>query len=98
MRAHAGLMAVAAIGASRPGLCAVLRTVPAGVPGYGEPASQSSRPRIEALRVAATNSAFAGGRRITAVFALVSAMVAWLTQPADGHPPRPSRDAASRSD
>ena len=53
----------------------------AGVPGFGEPPPDGLDANIEAIRLAASDLAFAAVAAVTAVLCLLSAITAWLSIP-----------------
>jgi len=77
----AGLVAVAAMGAVAASVYAVsVGSQPAqAMPGYGEPVAQPLAPAMEAVRLGASDSAFAAVAAITALLCVISAVVAWLS-------------------
>jgi EmrB/QacA subfamily drug resistance transporter len=77
----AGLVAVAAMGAVAAYVYAVsVGSQPAqNLPGYGEPVAQPLAPAMEAVRLGASDSAFAAVAAITALLCVVSAIVAWFS-------------------
>ena len=84
----AGLVAVAAMGA----VAAYVYAMWLGdgsaerLPGYGEPVAQALAAEIEALRIAASDAAFAAVAWISALFCLIGAVTAWMTVPGSGNP------------
>lgn len=75
----AGLFAVAAMGATASLLYAGVPGT-AGLPGFGElPQAGSIDAAADALRIAASNRAFAGVAWISAALSAASAVTAWLT-------------------
>jgi len=82
----AGLIAVAALGAVAGLVFASVLTPP--VPGveFGGLSMAIADPAIEALRIAATNQAFAVVAWISSAMCLVSAAIAWATQPSWSSP------------
>ncbi len=77
----AGLIAVAALGAVAGLVFASVLTPP--VPGveFGGLSTTITDPAIEALRIAATNKAFAAVAGISSAMCLLAALIAWTTQP-----------------
>lgn len=75
----AGLVAVAAMGAVASAIYAkaVSAISEQDLPGYGEPVMTRLEPALEAVRLGASDSAFAVIAAITALLCLVSAAVAW---------------------
>lgn len=71
----AGLFAVAAMGA----LAAILYGATDTVPGFGELPLETLDSAIEAVRIAASNRAFAGIAWFSAFLSVASAITAWLT-------------------
>ncbi len=75
----AGLIAVAAMGAIVALSYASAVGDASGVPGFGEPASLP--PDLDAVRIAASDAAFAAVAWTTAALSLLSAVIAWMTIP-----------------
>ena len=80
----AGLIAVAAMGGVAAFRYASVLGETAGVPGFGEPASLP--PDLDAVRLAASDAAFAAVAWTTAALSMLSAAIAWTTIP--GSKPR----------
>ena len=80
----AGLIAVAAMGGVAAFRYASVLGETAGVPGFGEPASLP--PDLDAIRLAASDAAFAAVAWTTAALSMLSAAIAWMTIP--GSKPR----------
>ena len=80
----AGLIAVAAMGGVAAFRYASVLGETAGVPGFGEPASLP--PDLDAIRLAASDAAFAAVAWTTAALSMLSAAIAWTTIP--GSKPR----------
>ncbi|MGX9118765.1 MFS transporter [Mesorhizobium sp. BHbsci] len=76
-----GLIAVAAMGSLAALVyAAVLNSGAAsGIPGFGEPAPAGLAPDLDAVRLAASDAAFAAVALATALLCLLSAIVAWTT-------------------
>jgi MFS family permease len=76
----AGLIAVAAMGGVAAfSYASVLGDTTAGVPEFGEPADL--RANLDAIRLAASDAAFAAVAWTTAALSLLSAIIAWATIP-----------------
>ena len=75
----AGLIAVAAMGGVAAFRYASVLGETAGVPGFGEPASLP--PDLDAIRLAASDAAFAAVAWTTAALSMLSAAIAWTTIP-----------------
>ena len=80
----AGLIAVAAMGGVAAFRYASVLGETAGVPGFGEPASLPAD--LDAVRLAASDAAFAAVAWTTAALSVLSAAIAWTTIP--GSKPR----------
>ncbi|TPN75017.1 MFS transporter [Mesorhizobium sp. CU2] len=80
-----GLIAVAAMGSLAAIVYARMTNGAAGIPGFGEPSSGLAAD-IDAVRVAASDSAFAAVAVITALLCLLSSVTAWLTVPGQASP------------
>ena len=75
----AGLIAVAAMGGVAAFRYASVLGETAGVPGFGEPASLPAD--LDAVRLAASDAAFAAVAWTTAALSVLSAAIAWTTIP-----------------
>ena len=75
----AGLIAVAAMGGVAAFRYASVLGETAGVPGFGEPASLPAE--LDAIRLAASDAAFAAVAWVTAALSALSAIIAWTTIP-----------------
>ena len=75
----AGLIAVAAMGGVAAFRYASVVGETAGVPGFGEPASLPAE--LHAIRLAASDAAFAAVAWATAALSVLSAIIAWTTIP-----------------
>ena len=88
-----GLIAVAAMG-SLAAIVYARMTNGAGVPGFGEPPASELAAPINAIRVAASDSAFAAVAVITTLLCLLSSVTAWFTVPGQASPwPRQADDS-----
>jgi len=89
-----GLIAVAAMGSLAAIVYARMTNGAAGVPGFGEPPASSLATNVDAVRVAASDSAFAAVAVITTLLCLLSSVTAWFTVPGQASPlPAPSSDS-----
>lgn len=96
----AGLIAVAAMGglAGLRYLAALDGAAAEALPGFGEKPAEALAPQAEALRLAASNAAFAAVAWVAAALSLLSAAIAWLTVPGAGaQAPEAQAGAASRT-
>jgi EmrB/QacA subfamily drug resistance transporter len=86
----AGLIAVAALGTVAGLVFGSVLTPP--VPGveFGALAAEIADPAVESLRIAATNQAFAAVAWISSAMCLLSALIAWTTQPSWSDSTRPA--------
>lgn len=75
----AGLIAVAAMGGVAAFRYASAMGETAGVPGFGEPASLPAD--LDAIRLTASDAAFAAVAWVTAALSVLSAIIAWMTIP-----------------
>ena len=75
----AGLIAVAAMGGVATFRYASALGETTGVPGFGEPASLPAD--LDAIRLAASDAAFAAVAWVTAALSVLSAIIAWMTIP-----------------
>ncbi|MBX9465484.1 MAG: MFS transporter [Aquamicrobium sp.] len=78
----AGLVAVAMLGVVVAGRYAAVVGDMSGVPGFGEPGNLAAD--TEALRIAASDAAFAAIAWVTAALSLAAALIAWMTTPGIG--------------
>jgi len=81
-----GLIAVAAMGSLAAFVYARLTGNPAGIPGFGVPPTPGLAANLDALRIAASDSAFAAVAGVTALLCLLSSIVAWFTVPGQALP------------
>ncbi|TPJ42330.1 MFS transporter [Mesorhizobium sp. B2-5-13] len=81
-----GLIAVAAMGSLAAWVYALGVGHASGIPGFGEPPPAGLAADINAIRVAAGDSAFAAVAVVTALLCLLSAIVAWITVPGQASP------------
>ena len=89
----AGLIAVAAMGGVAAFRYASVVGETAGVPGFGEPASLPAE--LDAVRIAASDAAFAAVAWVTAALSVLSAIIAWTTIP--GSDQKMDREIADQS-
>jgi EmrB/QacA subfamily drug resistance transporter len=80
----AGLIAVAALGGVVAFSYASVLGDVSGVPGFGEPASLPAD--LDAVRLAASDAAFAAVAWVTAALSALSAIIAWMTIPGSERP------------
>ncbi|RUW83344.1 MFS transporter, partial [Mesorhizobium sp. M1E.F.Ca.ET.063.01.1.1] len=81
-----GLIAVAAMGSLAAFVYARSTGNPAGIPGFGEPPTSGLAADLDALRVTASDSAFAAVAAVTALLCLLSSIIAWFTVPGQALP------------
>ncbi|MDG4880941.1 MFS transporter [Mesorhizobium sp. WSM4884] len=81
-----GLIAVAAMGSLAAFVYARSTGSPAGIPSFGEPPTSALAANLDALRIAASDSAFAAVAAVTALLCLLSSIVAWFTVPGQAMP------------
>ncbi|WP_296747294.1 MFS transporter [Mesorhizobium sp.] len=92
-----GLIAVAAMGSLAAFVYSRAIGSASGIPGFGEPTTGLAA-GIDALRVAASDSAFAAVASVTTLLCLLSSVIAWFTVPGQASPwPRPVTDIESRN-
>ncbi len=92
-----GLIAVAAMGSLAAFVYSRVTGNASGVPGFGEPMAGLAAD-VDALRVAASDSAFAAVASVTALLCLLSSIIAWTTVPGQASPwPRQVTDSDTRS-
>jgi hypothetical protein len=84
----AGLIAVASMGGVVAFVYASAMGEASAVPGFGEPAA-SLPADIDAVRLAASDAAFAAVAWVTAALSALSAVMAWLTIPGNMRPANP---------
>ncbi|RUW08834.1 MULTISPECIES: MFS transporter [unclassified Mesorhizobium] len=90
-----GLIAVAAMGSLAAFVYARSTGSPAGMPGFGEPPASGLAANLDALRIAASDSAFAAVAAVTTLLCLLSSILAWLTVPGQALPwPRQTGDSS----
>ncbi|RWG93327.1 MAG: hypothetical protein EOQ73_32670 [Mesorhizobium sp.] len=64
------------------------------MPGFGEPPASGLAANLDALRIAASDSAFAAVAAVTTLLCLLSSILAWLTVPGQALPwPRQTGDS-----
>jgi EmrB/QacA subfamily drug resistance transporter len=83
----AGLIAVAALGGVVAFSYAAVLGDASGVPDFGEPASLPAD--LDAVRLAASDAAFAAVAWVTAALSALSAIIAWMTIPGSKRPADP---------
>ncbi|RUU49318.1 MFS transporter, partial [Mesorhizobium sp. M2C.T.Ca.TU.002.02.1.1] len=89
-----GLIAVAAMGSLAAFIYARLTGNPAGIPGFGEPPAAGLAANLDALRITASDSAFAAVAAVTTLLCVLSSIIAWLTVPGQASPwPRQGDDS-----
>jgi len=81
-----GLIAVAAMGSLAAWVYARMTGNAAGMPGFGESPASGLAANIEAVRIAAGDSAFAAVAAITALLCVLSSLTAWFTVPGQASP------------
>ncbi|MEW6630004.1 MAG: MFS transporter [Pseudomonadota bacterium] len=92
-----GLIAVAAMGSLAAFVYSHVTGSTSGVPGFGEPVAGLAAD-VDALRVAASDSAFAAVASVTTLLCLLSSVIAWTTVPGQASPwPRRATDTESRN-
>ena len=91
-----GLIAVAAMGSLAAIVYARMTNGAGGVPGFGEPPGSGLAANADAVRVAASDSAFAAIAVITTLLCLLSSVTAWLTVPGQASPwPKQADDSGN---
>lgn len=81
-----GLIAVAAMGSLAAFVYARISGNPAGMPGFGEPPATGLDANLDALRVAASDSAFAAVAAVTTLLCLLASVITWFTVPGQTTP------------
>ncbi|TGT78278.1 DHA2 family efflux MFS transporter permease subunit [bacterium M00.F.Ca.ET.159.01.1.1] len=89
-----GLIAVAAMGSLAAWVYARMASNAAGIPSFGEPPASGLSANVDAVRVAASDSAFAAVAATTTLLCVLSSVIAWFTVPGQASPwPRQSNDS-----
>ncbi|RWM07921.1 MAG: MFS transporter [Mesorhizobium sp.] len=88
-----GLIAVAAMGSLAAWVYARMTGSATGIPGFGEPPASGLAANLDAVRVAASDSAFTAVAVVTALLCVLASLTAWFTIPGQASPwPRQSDD------
>ncbi|NUS18589.1 MAG: MFS transporter [Mesorhizobium sp.] len=89
-----GLIAVAAMGSLAAWVYARMASNAPGIPSFGEPPASGLSANVDAVRVAASDSAFAAVAATTTLLCVLSSVIAWFTVPGQASPwPRQSNDS-----